>query len=87
MRFLVCECFVSTEEQKNIFEFGRFSYEAYVLVSGLFFYFGFWPLAVGFWLLALLYVMLNLVQHLTASLFLHFLRGQILKRVQDDIML
>ena len=29
-------------------------------------------------------VMLNLFQHLTASLFLHFLRGQILKRVQDD---
>ena len=44
-------------------------------------------LAFGFWLLALLYVMLNLVQHLTASLFLHFLRGQILKRVQDDMML
>ena len=40
-------CF-STEEQKNIFEFGRFSYEAYVLVSGLFFYFGFWLLAFGF---------------------------------------
>ena len=48
LRFLVCECFVfSTEEQKNIFEFGRFSYEAYVLVSGLFFYFGFWLLAFG----------------------------------------
>ena len=43
---LVCECFVfSIEEQKNIFEFGRFSYEAYVLVS--LFYFGFWPLAFG----------------------------------------
>ena len=56
---LVCECFVSTEEQKNIFEFGRFSYEAYVLVSGLFFYFGFWLLAVSFWFLALLYVMLK----------------------------
>ena len=28
--------FFSTEEQKNIFEFGRFSYEAYVLVSDLF---------------------------------------------------
>ena len=49
---LVCECFVSTEEQKNIFEFGRFSYEAYVLVSGLFF-----TLAFGRWLLALHYVM------------------------------
>ena len=27
----------STVEQKNIFEFGQYSYEAYVLVSGLFF--------------------------------------------------
>ena len=41
-------------------------------------------LAIGCWLLALHVVMLNLFQHLTASLFLHFLRGQILKRVQDD---
>ena len=39
----------------------------------------------GCWLLALHIVMLNLVQHLTASLFLVLLRGQILKRVQDDV--
>ena len=32
-------------------------------------------------------VMLNLVQHLTASLFLVLLRGQILKQVQDDHLL
>ena len=36
------------------------------------FYFGCWLLAVSFWLLALHVVMLNLVQHLTASLFLFF---------------
>ena len=45
---------ISTEEQKNIFEFGQYSYETYVLVSGLFF-----TLAFGRWLLALHYVMLK----------------------------
>ena len=59
--------FLSTEEQKNIFEFGLRSYEAYVLVSDFFF-----TLAFGRWLLALHYVMLNMFQHLTASLFLSF---------------
>ena len=48
--------------KEHIFEFGRHSYEAYVLVSGLFF-----TLAVGDWLLVFLYVMLNLVQHLSAE--------------------
>jgi hypothetical protein len=43
---------LSTEE--HIFELGLRSYEAYVLVSGLFF-----TLAVSFWLLALQYVMLK----------------------------
>ena len=39
------------------------------------------------WLLALLYVMLNLVQHLTASLYFYPpLLGEILKQVQDDVI-
>ena len=45
---------ISTEEQKNIFEFGQYSYEAYVLVSGLFF-----TLAFGRKLLAHFVVMLK----------------------------
>ena len=31
-------------------------------------------------------VMLNLFQHLTASLYLHPLLGEILKQVQDDVI-
>ncbi len=50
------------ENKRTYFEFGQYSYEAYVLVSGLFF-----TLAFGRWLLAHCIVMLNLVQHLTAS--------------------
>ena len=50
------------QKNKEHVEFGRYSYEAYVLVSGLFL----------LWLLAPCIVMLNLFQHLTASLFLSF---------------
>ena len=64
------------QKNKRTFEFGRFSYEAYVLVSGLFFYFSFWPLAFGFWLLVL---------SCFPRAFLVLVRGQILKRVQDDV--
>jgi hypothetical protein len=49
-----------------------------VLVCECFVYFGFWPLAH-------FVVMLNLFQHLTASLYLLPLLGEILKRVQDDV--
>ena len=34
---LVCEFFFDRRTKEHILSFGRFSYEAYVLVSGLFF--------------------------------------------------
>ena len=54
--------FFRQKNKRTYFEFGRFSYEAYVLVSGLFF-----TLAIGFWPLAHFVVMLNLFQHLSAE--------------------
>ena len=34
---LVCECFFRQKNKRTYLSFGRFSYEAYVLMSGLFF--------------------------------------------------
>ena len=77
---LVCECFVFRQKNKRTyFEFGRFSYEAYVLVSGLFFYFGRWLLAFSS---SICHAELISASHREPLLVL--LRGQILKRVQDD---
>ena len=63
------------QKNKRTFEFGRFSYESYVLVSGLFLLL--WLLAVSYWLLVL---------SCFPRAFLVLVRGQILKRVQDDIV-
>ena len=45
-----------------------------------------WLVSFLLWLLAFLYVMLNLFQHLTASLYLLPLLGEILNLIQDDIV-
>ena len=58
--------------------FGRHSYEAYVLVSGLIFLL--WPLAFGF---SIRHAEFSSASHCEPLLVL--VRGQILKRVQDDV--